>query len=156
VSGTLVLVGGEAWPLEVEPDGASRVLLRFADHRLHLPADAAAGDLRPQVERYLRAFATRELPLRLRELARQHGCAVTTVSIRNQRSRWGACSPRGGITLNWRLVQMPPHVRDYVLLHELVHRTHLDHSRRFWRELERLCPGYRDARAWLRGQRLTE
>jgi predicted metal-dependent hydrolase len=155
-AGSAVLLDGEAWPLEVEPAPGAAILLRFGHHTLRLPAGAAAGDLRPHVERYLRACATRDLPARLRELAREHGFAVTTVSIRNQRSRWGACSPKGGITLNWRLVQMPPHVRDYVLLHELVHLKHLNHSRRFWREVERLCPRCHEARAWLRGQRLTE
>jgi len=69
--------------------------------------------------------------------------------VGSQRTRWGSCSPSGRVSLNWRLVQMPPPVRDYVLLHELAHLKHPDHSSRFWREVERLCPWYREARAWL-------
>ena len=90
-----------------------------------------------------------ELPPRVEELAGRHGFHVSALSIRNQSTRWGACSPAGRISLNWRLIQMPPGVRDYVILHELVHIQHLNHSARFWRALERLCPGYKEARRWL-------
>jgi predicted metal-dependent hydrolase len=89
--------------------------------------------------------------VRLRELAAQHGFTVKAVTVRAQRTRWGSCSPTGRISLNWRLLQLPPSVSDYVLLHELAHLTHLNHSARFWREVERICPWHREARAWLRG-----
>jgi predicted metal-dependent hydrolase len=81
---------------------------------------------------------------------------VTRVSIRNQRSRWGACSARGSITLNWRLILVPPFVREYVMIHELMHRRELNHSKRFWKHVAAACPRYRDARTWLLsdGQRL--
>jgi predicted metal-dependent hydrolase len=76
--------------------------------------------------------------------------------VRDQQSRWGACSPKGTITLNWRLVQVPPFVCDYVLIHELMHRRELNHSRRFWRHVASVCPRYREARRWLltRGREL--
>ncbi len=106
------------------------------------------------VEPALRRQAARELPQRLAELARLHGFTVTAVSVRNQRTRWGSCSPTGRISLNWRLIQVPPAVRDYVLLHELTHLRHLNHSARFWRELSRVCPDHAEARRWLRGSRL--
>ncbi len=153
-AGSPVLVAGQAWPLEVTTASPHQVRVRVGSHEF-LVAQPADGNLRPAVERCLRAVAARELPARLAELAAAHGFVPVSVSIRNQRSRWGACSPKGGITLNWRLVQMPPDVRDYVLLHELVHLRHLDHSRRFWRELQRLCPRCDEARAWLRGQHVT-
>ena len=89
---------------------------------------------------------------RLRELAQQHGLdgRLRSVSIRNQKTRWGSCSPRGLICLNWRLMQVPESVRDYILLHELAHLRHLNHSRSFWNEVERLCPAYKEAEAWLK------
>lgn len=104
----------------------------------------------------LRARARQELPAALRQLAASHGIVVTRVSVRNQRSRWGACSAAGAITLNWRLILVPDFVRQYVLLHELMHRRELNHSRRFWRHVAAVCPGYQDARRWLlaEGQRL--
>ena len=103
--------------------------------------------------RDLRQRATRELPDHLARLAACHGLVVSSVSVRNQRSRWGSCSPSGHISLNWRLVLMPDEVRDYVLIHELMHLRRLDHSRHFWRLVKQACPAYEDARKWLRVNR---
>jgi predicted metal-dependent hydrolase len=75
---------------------------------------------------------------------------VTRVSVRDQRSRWGACSTRGTITLNWRLIQVPDFVREYVLVHELMHRREMNHSRRFWKLVATHCPRHAEARQWLR------
>ena len=148
--GTIVLVNGEPLVLRTRADNGR--------HWLELgpivvpTVTAPAGDLRPTVERALRALARDRLPARLMALARQHGFDVAAVSIRSQRTRWGSCSPAGRISLNWRLVQAPAEVSDYVLLHELVHLKVPSHSRRFWRALERLCPDYRHARDWLRAR----
>jgi len=100
--------------------------------------------------RSLRMKARAELPVRLRELAAAQGLTVTRISIRNQRTRWGSCGRDGHISLNWRLVLMPPAVRDYVLVHELMHLRRLDHSPAYWRLVAAACPGYREARQWLR------
>jgi predicted metal-dependent hydrolase len=98
----------------------------------------------------LKRRALIELPARLRELAARHGFEAGRVTVRDQRSRWGSCSPRGDISLNWRLVTMPDAVRDYVILHELAHLREPNHSRRFWRVMSRICPDWREARQWLR------
>ena len=111
-----------------------------------------ADDRPPAVERELREGALRELPPRLLALAAEHGIAVSRVSVRNQRWRWGSCSPKGHICLNWRLVRMPEAVRDYVMLHELMHIRRMDHSPAFWKLVAAACPGYREARQWLNGQ----
>jgi predicted metal-dependent hydrolase len=113
-------------------------------------ARTPAAGLLPDVERELRARATRELPQRLLELAAQHALTVVRVSVRNQRRRWGSCARGGHICLNWRLVRMPPWVRDYVMIHELMHLEHMNHSRSFWRLVARACPDYQAARRWLR------
>jgi predicted metal-dependent hydrolase len=103
-----------------------------------------------------RRQASKELPPALLGLAARHGITVSRVSIRNQRSRWGSCSASGSITLNWRLILVPGFVREYVMVHELMHRRELNHSKRFWRHVAAACPLYDEARRWLRteGQRL--
>ena len=108
------------------------------------------GDFRPAIEDDLRTLARVELPPRLTALAAVHGLTPGSVSIRNQRSRWGSCAKSGRIALNYRLVQMPAVVRDYVLIHELMHLRQQNHSRRFWKLVARACPHYRDAERWLR------
>ena len=87
---------------------------------------------------------------RLLELAIRHGLAVSRVSVRNQRSRWGSCGRDGHICLNWQLVLMPASIRDYVLIHELMHLRRMDHSPAYWRLVADACPDYRSARDWLR------
>jgi predicted metal-dependent hydrolase len=100
--------------------------------------------------RALRARARVELPQRLRELAARHRLDVARVSIRDQRTRWGSCGRDGHICLNWRLVLMPPWVRDYVMIHELMHLRRLDHSLAYWALVAGACPEYEQARRWLR------
>jgi predicted metal-dependent hydrolase len=104
----------------------------------------------PDERRAWRQRAETELPPRLLALAASFGLAVVKVTVRNQRTRWGSCGRDGHITLNWRLVLMPEQVRDYVLIHELMHLRRLDHSPEYWRLVADACPGYREARQWLR------
>jgi hypothetical protein len=152
-AGTRLLLRGEEVTLEVdEARAAVRVGAEWVPTGPR--ASASARDLREAVSGHLRRLAVTELPARLTELAGAHGYAVSHVSVRNQRSQWGSCSPGGRISLDWRLIQVPPPVRDYVLLHELTHLEAADHSRRFWKALEAACPWHRDARAWLRTARL--
>jgi predicted metal-dependent hydrolase len=123
-------------------------MVRFGSEAV--PIADANGDLRPAVERHLRQLAARELPPRVLELAALHNLPVRRVTVRNQRSRWGSCSRRGTVSLNWRLVQAPGSVRDYLVLHELAHLKEMNHSRRFWSEVARLCPEFAEAERWLK------
>jgi predicted metal-dependent hydrolase len=111
--------------------------------------------LPPDVAAAARRRAQFELPVRLRELAERLGCPVSRISIRNQRSRWGSCSRAGLICLNWRLMLTPDWVRDYVLIHELMHLKRMDHSPKFWKLVEAACPEWREARRWLRNYEST-
>ena len=130
-------------------DEAGRIC--FAGEKLKVAE--CDGDLRPAIEKHLRILAAHELPARLLELAAQHGLTVGRVSVRNQRTRWGSCSRRATISLNWRLIQTPDFVRDYICLHELAHLLEMNHGNRFWQQVERLCPDYRAAEHWLKQNR---
>lgn len=143
VTGTRAWFRGEQVPIRVD---AARAVVGPEVVAL----DAPNVDVRKAVETRFRGLASAELPARCLELAREAGLAVARVSVRDQRSRWGACSARRVITLNWRLVQMPANVRDYVIFHELMHIRHPNHSRRFWREVDRVCAWWREAERWLR------
>jgi hypothetical protein len=114
---------------------------------------AAASQPGSEEAARLKQRARRELPDRLRALAAQHGFTVSNIRVRNQRTLWGSCSRRdGSVSLNWRLIRMPPEVRDYILLHELAHLRHPNHSQQFWKLVESICPWYRDAHRWLKQQ----
>lgn len=94
--------------------------------------------------------ALREIPPRVREFARRMGVSYGRITIRNQRSRWGSCSSEGNLNFNCLLMLTPDNVMEYVVVHELCHRKEMNHSARFWAEVERVLPGYRESRRWLR------
>jgi predicted metal-dependent hydrolase len=144
--GSDVMLRGQRVRLAVERRG-SAVIVSYGDRQVKA---RESNDVRSIVEDDLRKLAKAELIPRLRELAKRHNLTPGAVVIRNQRSRWGSCARNGNIALNFRLVQMPPDVRDYVLLHELMHIKQQNHSRRFWRLVESVCPRFREAERWLK------
>jgi predicted metal-dependent hydrolase len=144
--GTLML-RGQVVTIRVLDDGRRRAV-RYGDRTVEVPS--GASDLRPFIQADLRRAAKQELGTRLHALAAAHQLNVAGFTIRDQRSRWGSCSRSGRIALNYRLLQMPPAVRDYVLLHELMHLRQQNHSARFWRLVEDVCPDFRDAERWLK------
>ena len=145
--GVVLLLRGERVTV-ADVDIGGRRIVRYGERSLSVPTEAV--DLRPYIEADLRVLARTELEPRLHALAGVHGLTVAGITIRNQTSRWGSCSRSGRIALNFRLVQMPPQVSDYVLVHELMHLEQQDHSRRFWRLVESACPDFRAAERWLK------
>lgn len=141
--GGLVWFRGERVPFVLGDTTAT-----FGTETMARPRDGEK--LRQAFEARVREIARVDLPARCMALAQLHALAVSRVTIRNQRSRWGSCSSRGAIALNWRLLQMPAEVSDYVILHELMHLKQPNHSRNFWREVASVCEGWRQAEKWLR------
>jgi len=99
---------------------------------------------------WLRAEARRVIVARVAELAERHRFRYGRIFVRAQRTRWGSCSSRGNLSFNFRLILVPPEILDYVILHELAHLRVPNHSARFWRLVETLCPDYRSRLRWLR------
>jgi predicted metal-dependent hydrolase len=145
--GTEILFRGERVVLQLETH-ASGCVVKFADQTVLLRATTA--NLRPAVERHLWQLAAKELPPRLIELAASLRVTVQRVTVRNQRSRWGSCSRAGTVSLNWRLVQTPDFVRDYICVHELMHRREMNHSARYWRQVAEAFPRWEEAERWLK------
>ena len=86
--------------------------------------------------------------------AERMGVTFGRITIRNQKTRWGSCSSKGNLNFNYQFYYLPDELLDYVVVHELAHRKHMDHSKAFWQEVERWYPKYREARARLRGIQL--
>ena len=170
---TEILFRGERVRLNLTVDGTVAV---FADQSIVL--DNAPPDWRPPIERHLRQLAEVELIPRTWELygrcvanpdavsprpevspdesrspvisGRRPVRVLQRIVIRNQRTRWGSCSCRGTVSLNWRLIQTPDWVRDYLILHELAHLWEMNHSPRFWRWVALWCPLYEPAERWMK------
>jgi predicted metal-dependent hydrolase len=94
---------------------------------------------------------------RVKEYSQRHGFAPSQVKISSARTRWGSCSSTGTLNFTWRLVMAPLEVIDYVVAHELAHLRVKNHSRKFWKLVETICPDYKRHRKWLRenGERLS-
>ncbi|WP_068168387.1 M48 family metallopeptidase [Neokomagataea thailandica] len=107
-----------------------------------------------RVQRFLRALANKNLPVLLQEEAQRMNAHVIKIDIRNVRSRWGSCTRAGRIMLSWRLIMCPPTVQSYIMVHELSHLTHFDHSPAFWGHVDHFfskgCSGRLAAERWLR------
>ena len=145
--GTSILFRGENVVIETATDSGGSTI-RF-DSEILSVSDITA-DLRPAIEQHLWRLAALELPPRVQAFAAQHQVHINRITVRNQRSRWGSCSRRGTISLNWRLIQTPTPVQDYIILHELMHVREMNHSAKFWREVKSVCPNYEAAEIWLK------
>lgn len=145
--GTKIWLAGELVSIQSDKTGSIRI------GTLTLFIEDSGQDLRPLIEKHLRKLAALELPKRVLELAAQHRFSVQRITVRNQRTRWGSCSRKGNISLNWHLIQTPDFVRDYIILHELAHLRHMNHSKLYWEEVDGLCPGYMEAERWLKERR---
>lgn len=91
---------------------------------------------------------------RVKHFAPMVGVTYGRITIRNQKTRWGSCSSKGNLNFNVALMLVPPEVMDYVVVHELAHRKEMNHSARFWAEVEKVCPEYKKHRAWLKKEQV--
>jgi predicted metal-dependent hydrolase len=146
-----VMFLGEPAPFQIVALSPSRRAVHFGDVRVNFRT--AEHDARRILVCALWVHARHVLPGLLAELATLHGCKIGRITVRNQRSRWGSCAANANISLNWRLIQMPAAVADYVMIHELMHTRVMNHSRKFWREVAAACPGFREAEHWLKENR---
>ena len=100
--------------------------------------------------RVLADEALKRIPERVRHFAPLVGVTYGGITIRNQHTRWGSCSSKGNLNFNCLLMLTPDHVIDYVVVHELCHRLEMNHSARFWAQVERVLPDYRRSLQWLK------
>jgi predicted metal-dependent hydrolase len=129
--------GGTVW---TEIDGSGGRLLCVAGHAPHI--ERRIGD-------FLRREAKRDLEAASLRYARALGLAIRRVTVRDQSSRWGSCSTTGMLSFSWRLILAPSQVLDYLAAHEVAHLVEMNHSAKFWRVVQRICPDHQSAKAWL-------
>jgi predicted metal-dependent hydrolase len=142
---------GCAWidgrPLRIEHAGDGPSVARLAGETIRVTG--AAGRAPAAVERLMRREARRRLAASAQREAARLGLSYRSLSVRDQRTRWGSCSPAGHLSFSWRLVMVPHEVRDHIVVHELCHLRVPSHSRDFWSMLDRARPGWRDQGRWL-------
>jgi len=118
--------------------------------------EQAAAKIQKQVTLWYRREALQVFQECVAYFAPLLAVTPTEIKLSNAQTQWGSCTSRGVVRLNWRLVQMPLHLIDYVVVHELAHLLEMNHSARFWSVVETGCPDYRQCRAELKGYGLVE
>ena len=154
--------------LQLAPDGSLtvRAPLRMPDaeirnfvesrrgwieaHRAKLTAQPSQPQLSLEELHTLADRALKVIPARAAHFAPLVGVTYGRITIRNQRSLWGSCSSKGNLNFNCLLMLCPPEVIDYVVVHELCHRKEMNHSPKFWAEVERIMPDYKQRQKWLK------
>lgn len=144
---SLPLLGGD---LTVRLAAGGNRAVWAADGRQITLCLGSHADARRVLERALRERAREVFRERLHHHAPGLGVAMPPLALSSARTRWGSCSTRSGIRLNWRLVFFPLAVIDYVVVHELAHLKEMNHSPRFWAVVEGACPDWRTLRAELK------
>ena len=148
-TGARLPLRGDWRPLIVAPGARTRVEGRDGPILVTTADPGDQGVVRTHLERWYRRVARRVLIDRVEALRLPADGPITRISVRDQSSRWGSCTEGGALSFNWRLVMAPPPVLDPVVAHELLHLQIPEHSRRFWRALDRRFPLHRAARRWL-------
>ena len=137
---------GKDYPVEIaKTSGRARLKLEF-DKAVFYSNFGSKKELRSLLEKFYRK-ETKKIAQNLvsKKLKRN-----LKISVRGQKTRWGSCSTRGTLSLNWKLAIAPLPVFNYVICHEVAHLKHFNHSRTFWKEVEQMCPNYLEHRKWLR------
>ena len=133
----------------VDKNGAwiGRQLQKLEQIRAEQPDSATLS--REELQQLVNA-ARRQITARVAYYAPLVGVNYERIAIRKQHTKWGSCSSKGNLNFNCLLMLAPPRVLDYVVVHELCHRIEMNHSPRFWAQVERVMPDYKDSRRWLR------
>jgi len=153
VNGESALYLGHEYPIELSSTGTDDIELT---RTLRIPVSRAGP--RKSLRNWYIARANELFSTRVTRHARELGVQHTGVKIVDDRFRWGACTPRKVVQLNWRLIKAPMAVLDYVVIHELAHLLEGNHTERFWNIVRAKCPGMEKSRTWLRenGQLLEQ
>ena len=143
--------------------GKSHTLLRIIDHKYKKPVVKLEGDflivmagdsdqsqLKQSVELWYRTQAKKVIPERVKEYSQYIEETFETIRIKDQKKRWGSCSSKGNLNFNWRLIMAPVQILDYVVVHELCHLKHMDHSKAFWNHVADILPNHQECRKWLK------
>jgi len=134
-----------------EPERKARIRVNEERGNLILRIPAGHRELIPTgLENHLREMARDQIEACVATQGRRMGVRPKSIVIRDQRTRWGSCSSSGTLSFNWRLIMVPPTVLEYVVIHELAHMIHPNHSNVYWSYVSQYYPAFKEARAWLR------
>lgn len=124
---------------------------RFVVHlNRSLPSDARREEIQDKLEKLYRDKAREAVLERLEYFKFKLGVEYKCIRIKDQKTRWGSCSKNGNLNFNWKIVIAPSDIIDYIVVHELCHLLHMNHSKEFWEAVASQIPDYKDRKRWLK------
>lgn len=150
--GELFMYLGREYPLQLDIDqeyGLIEIILAEGRFLVKTPA-GDKGIIKSSLEAWYRHVAAGYIKGRLDHYQSLLHVSPSRIAIRNQKTRWGSCSNKGSLNFNWRLMMAPAEVVDYVVVHELCHLVHPNHSKNFWNQVSAVLPDYRVRKDWLK------
>lgn len=157
VAGEKLPFQGEIYEIEVMESGEIKsvtVSLEDGIFLIKVPHDLKGDNRKEEIKRRLVEWYKKEARSKYKERVEHYrkklGVSYNKIFIRDQKTRWGSCSSKGNLNFNWRLIMAPLSIMDYIVVHELVHLIHPNHSRDFWKLVESVIPDYKEKKQWLR------
>ena len=146
---------GKKYPLKILKNGRKRPKVFFSDDKFYLELDESDHiKMRKAMGKWYRNKADRIIDDRVGIYIDIIGRAPQDIKVKEQKKRWGSCTAKGKLYFNWRIIMAPPAIIDYVVVHEMCHLIHLNHSKYFWQEVGSVLPDYKKRRKWLRANSL--
>lgn len=139
---------GKEYPISNVKSGKACVMFCNDEFLVYAPKHNKET-IQTLMEEWYRKKAREIFTKRVEYFAPQIGKRVNRIAIRGQHTRWGSCSSKGNLNFNWRLMLAPPEIIDYVVVHELCHLLHMNHSKDFWHSVEAILPDYKQRKKWL-------
>lgn len=157
VNGERFLYLGTEYPLKITPSASlKRAAVRLEADVIEVRIDEGEeAAIKEALEKWYRKEAKRIIPERVEHYRSIIGKTPGRVVVKEQKKRWGSCSSRGNLNFNWKIVMAPLPVLDYIVVHEMCHLIHLNHSREFWSLVERILPDYLRCKDWLQNSYFT-
>ena len=131
-------------------EAVKKIYINEADRIISLSLNNENEGLKDKLDNWQKEVFKKTVEALAGRIGRANGIEYNCIIVRGQKSRWGCCSSKNNISLNWRLIKAPAHILEYVVIHELCHIRERSHSGRFWSIVGSLYPGYKEAKKWLR------
>ncbi|MCK5429301.1 MAG: M48 family metallopeptidase [Anaerolineales bacterium] len=141
---------GQQYQVRLSSNHRSECNIRLENNAFLIEGKCGNGTAALALKRWLYGRAHTYMAQRACELAASLRVRYNRIFIRGQRTRWGSCSSQGNISLNWKLIMFPPHIIDYVIIHELAHLVVMGHSKAYWDVVAAHCPDWKSHRQWIR------
>lgn len=150
VSGENFTYLGRNYRLKLLTGGLREVKLREGYLELAVSKRTTGKDIRNALVDWYEEHARERLTEKTAQYSETMGVSYNSIVVKNYKSRWGSCSSKGDISYNWRIIIAPHHIVNYVVVHELCHLKHPNHSPAYWNSVKRVIPDYKEYRQWLK------